>query len=170
MKQYIPTPQTGRAKKIATTLFAISMFLFAVSGIRALPYRSVLQLFSFALITAAIMVCVRYLFRSYCYRIEACEDGYEFVILELSKRGTTTVCRLSMAALLAVERWTDELSKQKRAQKNIRIYNYCVDVSPSEALLLSFADSTYSPSGTPICLKIQTDSTFQSALEGFLNR
>ena len=170
MKQYIPTPQNGRAKKIATTLFAASMLLFAVSGIRALPYRSVAQLFSFALITAAIMVCVRYLFRSYCYRIEPCEDGHELVILELSKRGTTTVCRLSMAALLSVEPWSDELGKQKRTQKNLRIYNYCVDVSPTDAVLLSFADSTYSPSGTPICLKIQTDNTFQSALREFLNR
>jgi hypothetical protein len=172
MKQYIPSPKNQRAKRIATALFVTSLLLFAVSGIRALPYRSVVQLFSFALMTAAIMVCVRYLFRSYTYRIEPCEDGFEFVVLESSRRGRagdiTTVCRLSMAALLSVEPWTDELAKEKRPQKNLKIYNYCVDVAPTDVYLLSFSDSTYAPSDTPICLKIQCDSEFKTTLEGFL--
>ncbi len=170
MNQYIPSQQNHRAKKIATALFAVSLLLFAVSGIRALPYRSVAQLFSFALMTAAIMVCVRYLFRSYAYRIEPCEDGFEFVVLELSKGGSTTVCRLSTAALLAVEPWTDELAKEKRAQKGLKIYNYCVDVAPADAFLLSFADSTYAPGEMPICLKIQCDDTFKNTLHSFLQK
>ena len=168
MKQYIPSPKNQRAKRIATALFAASLVLFAVSGIRALPYRSVVQLLSFALMTAAISVCARYLFRSYCYRIEPCADGFEFVVLERSKRGETTVCRLSMAALLSVEPWPREKSKEKRAQKNIKIYNYCVDVAPTDAYLLSFSDSTYSPSETPVCIKIQCDDDFKTTLEDFL--
>ena len=168
MNQYVPTPQNGRAKKIATALFAASMLLFAVSGIRALPYRSVAQLFSFALITASIAVCVRYLFKGYCYRIESAEDGYELVVLELSKRGSTTVCRLSMAALLAIEPRTDELEREKRKQKDLKIYNYCVDVSPTDAYFLSFSDSTYAPSDTPICIKLQMNDEFKNSLEGFL--
>ena len=168
MKQYIPSPDTRRARRVATALFAASMALFAVSGVRALPYRSVAQLFSFALMTAAILVCVRYLFRSYCYRVEDSEDGPELAVIEQSRKGSVTVCRLSMAALLSVEPWTPELATQKRAQKNIKIYNYCVDVRPADAYLLSFADSTYSPSDTPICLKIQCDDTFRTTLESFL--
>ena len=168
MKQYIPAAKNNRAKKTATAIFAASLVLFAVSGIKAIPYHSVLQLVSFALMTAAIMVCVRYLFRSYCYRVEVCDDGYEFVVLELSKSGAQTVCRLSMGALLSAERFTRELAAEKKAQKGLKIYNYCVDIAPTDALLLTFADSTYAPSDTPICLKIQSDAEFESVLSGFL--
>ncbi len=168
MNQYIPSPDTRRARRIATALFVASMLLFAVSGIRTLPYRSVPQLLSFALLTAAILVCVRYLFRGYCYRVTESEDGPELAVLEQSRKGSVVVCRLSMAALLAVEPWTPELAKQKRAQKNLKIYNYCVDIQPTNAYLLSFADSTYSPSDTPICLTIQCDDAFRTTLESFL--
>ena len=168
MNQYIPTPQNQRAKRIATALFSASMLLFALSGIRALPYRSVPQLLSFALLTAAIAVCVRYLYRGYCYRIEASEDGAELVVLELSKRGSTAVCRLSMTALLTIEPRTRERSPKKRPPKNLKIYNYCIDVNPTDAYLLTFADSTYSPSETPICILIQCNDEFRALLEGFL--
>ena len=168
MNQYIPTPQNQRAKRIATALFAAAMLLFALSGIRALPYRSVPQLLSFALLTAAIAVCVRYLYRGYCYRIDASEDGPELVVLEISKRGSTAVCRLSMAALLALEPWSRKLAEKKRTPKNLKIYNYCVDVNPTDAYLLTFADSTYSPSETPICIIIQCNDEFRALLEGFL--
>jgi hypothetical protein len=168
--QYIPTQTNTRAKRVATALFAASLALFFVSGFRTLPYRSVVQLVSFSVMTAAILVCVRYLFRSYAYRIEPCEDGYELVVLELSKRGSVVVCRLSMNALLSVEPWSDASVKEKRAQRSIKIYNYCVDISPADACLLSFADSTYSASNTPICLKIQCNDEFKTTLEGFLQR
>ncbi len=170
MKQYIPAAKNNRAKKTATAIFAASVVLFALSGWKGLPYRFTVQLVSFALMTAAIMVCVRYLFRSYCYRVEACDDGYEFVVLELSKSGAQTVCRLSMAALLSVERLTKELAAEKKAQRGLKIYNYCVDIAPADPLLLTFADSTYSPSDTPICLKIQSDADFESVLSGFLGK
>ena len=170
MKQYIPAAKTNRAKRLATAIFAASLVLFAVSGLKVVPYHSILQLVSFALMTAAIMVCVRYLFRSYCYRIEQSEDGYEFTVHELSRQGAQTVCRLSMSALLAVEPWTKELASEKKSQKKLKIYNYCVDVAPADVLLLSFTDSTYSPSNDPICLKIQSDADFKAALEAFLQK
>ncbi len=168
MKQYIPAAKTNRAKKLATAIFAASLVLFAVSGIKVIPYRSILQLFSFALMTAAIMVCVRYLFRSYCYRVEEANNGYEFVVLELSKAGAQTVCRLSMDALLSVEPETKELTREIKKQKGLKIYNYCVDVAPRDALLLTFSDSTYSPSDAPICIKIQSDDDFENILSSFL--
>ena len=168
MKQYIPAAKTNRAKKMATAIFAASLVLFAVSGIKVIPYRSILQLFSFALMTAAIMVCVRYLFRSYCYRVEESDDGYDFLVLELSKSGAQTVCRLSMDALLAVEPLTRELAAEKKAQKHLKIYNYCVDIAPKDVLLLTCADSAYMPGDDPICLKIQSDADFQAFLSSFV--
>ncbi len=170
MKQYIPIPQNNVAKKTATAMFVGALIIFAISGWRALPYRSALQMLSFALMTAAIMVSVRYLFRSYCYRVEACDDGYEFVVLELSKNLSHTVCRLSMSALLSIEPWTKDLEKEKKKEKRLKIYNYCVDIAPSDALLLTFADSTYSASDTPICLKIQSDADFRNTLSRFLEK
>ena len=169
MNEYIPSLVNHRAKKTATAFFAASMLLFAVSGIRALPYRSVIQLISFTLMTVAILVCVRYLFRSYCYRIQPCEDGMDFVVLELSRRGADVVCRLSMSALLSVERCLRESLAEKKKDKNIKIYNYCVDIAPEDALLLCFSDSTYAPSDTPVCVKIQSDKAFEDALKAYLS-
>ncbi len=164
MNQYIPSQKNHRAKKTATAFFAASLLLFAVSGVRALPYRSAVQLVSFSLMTVAILVCVRYLFRSYCYKLEPSADGMEFVVLELSKRGADVVCRLSLSALFSVEPATREALAEKRKDKNIKIYNYCVDIAPDDAFLLNFHDSTYAPSNTPICIKIQCDKAFEDTL------
>ena len=169
MNQYIPSQKNHRAKKTATAFFAASMLLFAVSGIRALPYRSMLQLLSFSLMTVAILVCVRYLFRSYCYKLEPSADGIDFVVLELSRRGADTVCRLSVEALLSVEPATRENLAEKKKDKNVKIYNYCVDIAPDDAFLLCFADSTYAPSDTPICIKIQCDKAFEDTLRGLIS-
>ena len=103
----------------------------------------------------------------YC-KYEACADGFELVVLELSKKSAVTVCRLSMAALLSVEAWSAELAKKKKAERSLKIYNYCVDISPTDAYLLSFSDSTYSPGQTPICVKIQCDEAFLATLKGFV--
>ena len=168
MNQYIPSQQNHRAKKTATAFFFCSLVLFLVSGIQIVPYRSVIQLISFSLMTVAILICVRFLFRSYCYRLESGEQGVDFVVLELSKRGAVTVCRLSSNALLSVERLTHELAAEKKKTKGIKIYNYCVDIAPNNALLLCFSDSTYSPSDTPVCLKIQSDEAFENALRAFV--
>lgn len=169
MNQYIPSQKNHRAKKTATAFFAASLLLFAASGVRALPYRSIVQLVSFSLMTVAILVCVRYLFRSYCYKLEPSADGTDLVVLELSRRGAETVCRLSLSALLSVEPATREALAEKRKNKNIKIYNYCVDIAPDDALLLCFYDSTYAPSNTPICIKIQCDKDFENALKAYLS-
>ena len=168
MNQYIPSQKNHRAKKTATAFFAASLLLFGVSGFKVIPYRSVLQLVSFSLMTVAILLCVRYLFRSYCYRIEPCDDGVDFVVLELSRRGADTVCRLSMSALLSADPATREILAEKKKDRRIKIYNYCVDITPEDALLLCFNDSTYAPSGIPICIKIQADKAFEQTLRGYI--
>ena len=168
MNQYIPSQNNHRAKKTATAFFAASLLLFGASGFKAISYRSAFQLVSFSLMTVAILLCVRFLFRSYCYRLEPCDGGVDFVVLELSRRGADTVCRLSMSALLSVEPATRENLAEKKKNRGIKIYNYCVDIAPDDALLLCFADSTYAPSGIPICIKIQADKAFGDTLKSYL--
>lgn len=166
--QYIPAAQTNKAKRIATGVFAASLVVFALSSWKGIPFRFAFQLVSCAMMTVAILVCVRYLFKSYGYRIEPSEQGYDFVVLEITRHGSCAVCRLGMEALLSVEPWTPELAKQKKAQKSLKIYNYCVDIAPSNAYLLSFSDSIYATDENPICLKLQCDDAFKSALLSFL--
>lgn len=133
MYRYIPKQEKTRAKRLACFLFAVSLLVFALSGIRDLPYRFAAQGVSFALITAAIMVAVRYLFRSYCYMIQENDGSVDLDVYELSRSGSVLVCRLSMASLKSIT----PLSAFKRS-KGQRLYNYCADIKPKNAQVLEF--------------------------------
>ncbi len=133
MYRYIPKGGSVRAKRLACFLFCLSLVIFALSAIPTLPYRFVAQGLSFVLITAAIMIAVRYLFRSYCYMIEQNDAGVDFDVYELSRSGSVLVCRLGMASLESVTPLA-EFSRQKKQ----KIYNYCTDLKPQNAYILEF--------------------------------
>ena len=165
MFQYIPSRQTNRAKRTATILFVVSLVIFALSAYKGLPYRFAVQGASFAVMTAAIMICVRYLFRCYCYRIEKDDEGWDFNVYELSRSGSLLVCRLSTASLVSVTPW-DTYKKMPKSQntRQPKIYNYCVDIAPKDSYLLEFDGRDCPDSKTPVRIRIQADDEFLNAI------
>ncbi len=166
MYEYIPNPKTKKAKILGTALFFVSLGLFLASGIRGLAYRGILQFVAIAMMTAAILIIGRFLTRSYVYRVEKAEDGYDLIVDELTRSTRTTVCRLELAKLLRAEPWT----KDTKPPRGTRIYSYCVDIAPDGSYILCFADGAYAPYEKEITLRIQPDERLVEILTSFIQK
>ena len=62
--EYIPIPKKNKTKKRATTLFFLGLICFVLGGVNIIPFRSVFQVASFALITVAIILVGKHLLRA----------------------------------------------------------------------------------------------------------
>ncbi len=150
MYEYIP--KTKKAKTVGSVLFFLALALFAASGFPIFAYRGVLQFISIVLLTVAILLLGK---KQYIYRIEETD----FVVEELSRSSRVTVCRLETAKLLTIQPW-------KKAPKGVRIYNYCVDIAPENAYLLTFEDGAFAPYCKEICIRFQPDEKMIALLGG----
>ncbi len=158
MHRYVPTQETVRAKRLAFWLFTLSLIVFGLSAWEGLPFRFAVQLLSVVLLTAAIMLCVRYLFRGYCYMIENHDGSIDFDAYELSRAGSVLVCRFAMSSLRSVT----PIAEFQRAKQQ-RIYNYCIDIKPKNAYILEFDNEV--AEGT-VLLMIQCEGAFLELLCG----
>lgn len=166
MYEYIPNPPKKKAKTVGMTLFILSLVIFFVSGIKGIAYPAILQTAAIVLMTAAILLVGKYLTRAYRYRVERTSGEYELIVDEISKTSSVTVCRLELQKLCKVEAWTKGYKPPKRA----KIYDYCVDVAPTDSYLLTFLDAAFSMNGEKIYVRISPDERLIEILEGFLKQ
>ena len=166
MYEYIPNPPKKKAKTVGMTLFILSLVIFFVSGIEGIGYPGILQTAAIALMTAAILLVGKYLTRAYRYRVDKTNGEYEFIIDEISKTSSVTVCRLELSKLRRADAWTKDYKPPKKA----RIYNYCVDVAPTDSYLLTFLDGAFSMNGERIYVRISPDERLTEILETFLKQ
>ena len=151
--EFIPTPQNNKTKRLATWLFICGIILFITGGLKAIPFRSALQLASLASLTASIMLMGRFLLRAYSYRIEDMGEGDELLVDEITRRSRYTVCRVELSKLVSVCKW-ENCSKENRAKKR---YNYSPDPFGEGAYLLEFIDSAYDVTADRIRVRITPD-------------
>lgn len=163
MYEYIPNPPKKKAKVVGTTLFAISLVIFFVSGIAGMAYPALLQTLAVVMMTAAILIVGKYLTRAYRYRVNKTGGEYEFIVDEISKTSMVTVCRLDLAKLCRVEEWT----KGFKPPKGAKIYDYCVDMAPSDSYLLTFLDGAFSMNGEKIYVRLCPDERLTEILTSF---
>jgi hypothetical protein len=136
MYEYMPNGSRGKLKGLCMGMFAGAIALFFASGIEGILYPAVMQLISVMIITVTIMLMGRYLLRHYLYRVADDGEGLDFLVDEISRRGRYTVCRLAMSQLVSAVEWSDET----KPAKDVKIYNYCVDVKPVGSWVLDFVD------------------------------
>lgn len=114
---------------VAVALLCISVILQAWVGL--------LQLGAVICLALEVAVFSRYFRRSYVYRIAETSQGNapDFTVSELNGRDSVTVCRLSLASLLSVDKKPKRIARGKE-----KLYNYCVDIAPQNAYLLRFEE------------------------------
>ena len=135
--EYMPAPKNQWVKTLCIGLFFGALVLFLTSGFEgviAMPW--ILQTLSVIMMVTSILLMGKYLMKYYLYRIEEVDDGVDFTVTEITRRGGVTVCRLALSQLTSVTEW----SKENRPPRGKRIYNYCADARPVTSCLLTFAD------------------------------
>ena len=113
-----------------------------------------------AAVTAGLYLAVRYLARRYIYTLEQMTDGrIDLAVQEQNFLRQTTVCRISIDQICSLS----EAKKTKRPRGS-RIYHYCADIRPKNAILLTVIESN----GETAHIRFTPDEAFRNTLSLFI--
>ena len=139
MYDYRPSRQNYKAHVAVLALILCALALFIGSGF--LPgYAVVAQSLSLILLVPAIQLISRYLVPQYLYRLREYEDGNVDLEIYTYRGGSKMqlVCRIGMEEITAALPLS---AGNARAPKGMRRYNYCRDLAPQSALVLSITNA-----------------------------
>lgn len=135
MYDHRPNHQNRVAARVLACLFAISAV--ALVGAAFLPkYPVILQTVGVCMFVPIIQISVRFVLSKYLYRIKERESGGADLEIYLYRGGAKMqlVCRIGLDEIRAVL----PLGKENaRPPQGIKRYNYCPDLSPTQATVLS---------------------------------
>ena len=138
MYNYQPPRQNAIARLLTLLLFALAAASFVVSSfvpkLAAIP-----QAVGLILLIPAIQLITRYVISRYLYRICLYEDGNTDLDIYLYRGGARMqlVCRVGLEEITAAKPLTE---KNKKPPHGLRRYNYCPDIRPQNALVLSITN------------------------------
>lgn len=135
MYQFKPTRKNARARVLVLSLFAAAAACFVLAS--QLERLSVIpQSVGLVLLLPAIQLLSRFVVTQYLYRITP-REGHAPDLEIFAYRGGSKmqlVCRVGLDEITALADLTDENRKPPRA---VRRHNYCVDLAPPDAVVLS---------------------------------
>ena len=140
MYEYAPKLKKLREKIWMSVCLFFGVLLYGFGQI--LPYPILYQLISVLLLTAAVLITVRYLLRDYIYRVTVKEDGSaDFTITEVMGKRKTVVCRISVGEIQEITPLLG-LSPKEISQKcgKAVLYRYVSQWKPSSPYLLEIFD------------------------------
>ena len=135
MYDYKPPRKNAAAKILCTSLFAAAAAAFVGSAfVPAYPF--ILQVIGLFLLVPFIQILGRYVVLRYLYRIRPYEDGSADLEVYTYRGGDRMqlVCRVALSEITAAAPLTKE---NKKPPHGLRRYNYCPDIGPVGALVLS---------------------------------
>ena len=138
MYDYQPPRQNAIARLLTVLLFALSAACFVLSSF--LPTLPMIpQAVGLALLVPAIQIVTRYVVTRYLYRICPYEDGNTDLEIYAYRGGARMqlVCRVGLEEITAVAPLSQGNAKPPRG---LRRYNYCPDMRPQSALVLSITN------------------------------
>ena len=130
-----PARKNPTAKILCLFLFAAAAVAFVGSAfVPAYPF--VLQAVGLFLLVPFIQIFARYIVLRYLYRVRSYEDGSADLEVYTYRGGDRMqlVCRVSLSEITAAAPLTKE---NKKPPHGLRRYNYCPDIGPVGALVLS---------------------------------
>ena len=139
MYDYRPNRQNYKAHFAVLSLILCAVALF-VGSVFAPVFPVILQALSLILLVPAIQLIARYLAVQYLYRLREYEDGNVDLEIYTYRGGTKMqlVCRIGLEEITAAH----PLSKQnRRAPKGMRRFQYCPDLAPEQAMVLSITNT-----------------------------
>jgi hypothetical protein len=138
MYDYQPPRQNAIARLLTVTLFALAAACFVLSSF--VPKLAVIpQAVGLILLVPAIQIVTRYVVTRYLYRICPYEDGNTDLDIYAYRGGARMqlVCRIGLEEITAAKPLSEE---NKKPPQNLRRYNYCPDIRPQNALVLSITN------------------------------
>ncbi|MBR2721290.1 MAG: hypothetical protein IKB75_00755 [Clostridia bacterium] len=166
MYRYRPNGERKLEKRLVLFLLIFCVICFACAGIPGVFLPAALQILGVCCLFGAVILLLRYLLRSYCYAVEAREDGvtgdlWDLVITERYCNRTSVVCRISLSEVEQIEDITPQSRKEiARRTKHARVYSYIGELLPADARLLTL----HGEDGC-IYLKIQANDALIAAIE-----
>ena len=141
MYEFAPKPKKIREKLWMSICLFFGVLSYSFGQI--LPYPMACQLLSVILLTAAVLITVRYLLRDYIYRVETNADGEVtcLVIVEVMGKRRTVMSRLSVEEIGQIL-----LGREIGGKKAIRklqkkgVYRYISQMSRDESAFLEILD------------------------------
>ena len=137
--EYRPPRGNYYAHLCTMMFFLLSGVCFAASGfLRELAVMW--QSLGILLLLPAIRLVGKYMAAQYLYRVHTLEDGSVDLDVFLYRGGAKMqlVCRIGLDEITAALPLTRE---NRRAEKGIRRYSYCADLSPDRSLLLAVTNA-----------------------------
>ena len=138
MYDHQPSRQNTIARMLTVALIALSAASFAASAF--VPTLAVIpQAVGLALLVPAIQIITRYVVTRYLYRLRPYEDGNTDLEIYTYRGGTRMqlVCRVGLEEITAAAPLSAENAKPPHG---VRRYNYCPDMRPAHALVLSITN------------------------------
>ncbi len=137
--EYRPKRQSYHAHFAVLCFLLLSIATFVSSAfVTKLP--AVLQAVGVALLLPAIQLVSKYLVVQYLYRVRMLEDGSVDLEVFLYRGGAKMqlVCCVGLAEITAA---VPLCAENRRAPKGLKRYSYCMDLAPSDALVLSITNA-----------------------------
>ena len=138
MYEYKPQRTNGIALYFIALFFAAAIASFVASAF--LPVASwIPQTIGLLLMVPMIQLITRYMATRYLYRICPYEDGNVDLDIYAYRGGSQMqlVCRLGLEEITAAKALCDE---NRKPPKKIKRYNYCPEMFPRNALVLSITN------------------------------
>ena len=139
MYDYRPSRRNYKAHFAVLALILCAVALFVGSAF-APGYPAVFQALSLVVLVPAIQLITRYMVVQYLYRLREYEDGNVDFEVYTYRGGTKMqlVCRIALDEITAV---TPLGEQNRRAPHGMRRYNYCMELQPQPATVLSVSNA-----------------------------
>ncbi len=137
MYEYSPKEKKTREKSLFWIALVLGSFCFAVSGMEKIVLPFLYQFFAILFFAAAVVVAVRYLMRSYRYRLEQTDRGIDLAVTEQYGKKIGVVCRISIEEIVEI-RAASEMDKRetRRWIGKKWLYPYVATIHPRDLTYL----------------------------------
>ncbi len=144
MYEYSPKEKKTREKALFWISLLLGSFSFGISSIEGIALPFLYQLFAVLFFTAAVVVAVRYLMRSYRYRLEQTDCGIDFTVTEQYGKRITVICRISLEEIKEIRAASEMDKGQTRKWIGQKLlYPYVASIRPKDlAYLLAQSNET----------------------------
>ena len=165
MYDLYPQKTNKIADNTSAALLIISLITMFLSKLPNLSYRWIMQLVAIFMLTLALMLLGRFVFKRYLYSVTENEEKYDLLVTEITKRTRVTVCRISLSGIERVEivNGADKATKRniRKASEGRKVFNYCIDMSPAKFICVFAQECEES-----ILIKLSYDETLFKILDG----
>jgi hypothetical protein len=133
----IPKPENNRAKAFVAVFGSFGGLIFIISTFIE-KYRGVVALVAMGLLIVAITISVKYILSEFVYELTPADGEWLFVVGQRSGKRYTTLCRVSLASVISIEKV--ERKDMKRIDASYTRYTYVPTMMPDSVYVMTVSN------------------------------